>query len=97
MDLNHTNGCVPSPELLRRQVVTIAWDRVRDRGKIKVRVTIYAILIIPLYECFRKEKRLGRVFTKHVFTLGLEYLRDGVRYSMYRRLLQRHAVVRGLV
>ena len=27
MDLNHTNGCVPSPELLRRQVVTIAWDR----------------------------------------------------------------------
>ncbi len=38
MDLNHTNGCVPSPELLRRQVVTIAWDMVRDRGKIKVRL-----------------------------------------------------------
>lgn len=28
-----------------------------------------------------------------MFTLGLEYLRDGARYSMYRRLLQRHAVL----
>ncbi len=53
MDLHHTNCCVPSPELLRRQVlvVTIAWDRMRD-----VKVSKGYDLRDPdhyLYLCFR--------------------------------------------
>ena len=40
-----------------------------------------------------QEKRRGKTYSKQILTIGLDYLRDGARYSMYRRLLQRNHIL----
>ena len=42
---------------------------------------------------FLEEKRRGKQFTTEILKIGLDYLRDGARYSMNRRLLQRNAIL----
>jgi hypothetical protein len=44
-------------------------------------------LLFPVGETTRE------YFSKQILAVGLDYLRDGARYSMYRRLLQRNAIL----
>jgi hypothetical protein len=51
------------------------------------------VLHTYVFPSLPQEKRRGKVFSREILTIGLDYLRDGARYSMYRRLLQRNAIL----